>query len=146
VPLTDHAAGALDRLSRRDHFIGPDDVVFCSLTGRHRDDFMIRRAFYRALDRAGLGHLREGAHPFRFHDLRHTFGTLAVQAWPLHDVQGYMGHQHIATTMLYVHHQPRLSAAAELTRLIDGEGGNRVATRPPAQGGTQPVPTGAFPA
>ncbi len=28
----------------------------------------------------------------RFHDLRHSFGTLPVQVFPLSDVQAYMGH------------------------------------------------------
>lgn len=27
-----------------------------------------------------------------FHDLRHSFGTLAVQVWPITDVQFFMGH------------------------------------------------------
>jgi integrase len=36
----------------------------------------------------------------RFHDLRHTFGTIAVQAFPLSDVQAYMDHADIHTTML----------------------------------------------
>jgi len=37
--------------------------------------------------------------PIRFHDLRHTFGTLAVQVFPLSDVKAYMGHADIATTI-----------------------------------------------
>jgi Phage integrase family len=54
-----------------------------------------------------------------FHDLRHTFGTLAVQAWPLTDVKAYMGHADVQTTMGYVHHVPRTAAADELTRVIE---------------------------
>jgi integrase len=53
-----------------------------------------------------------------FHDLRHTFGTLAVEAWPLHDVQAYMGHADIQTTMIYVHHQPKAAAADALSQLV----------------------------
>jgi integrase len=119
VPMTDHAAKALDQLSRREQFTGPDDLVFCSEVGEHRDDSMIRRMFYTTLTEAGFEHLRQGPRPFRFHDLRHTFGTLAVKAWPISDVQAYMGHADIQTTMIYVHHQPRTAAAAELTKLID---------------------------
>jgi integrase len=119
VPMIDQAAKALDQLSRRDHFTGPDELVFCSQTGEHRDDSMIRKAFYAALSGAGLGHLRHGPRPFRFHDLRHTFGTLAVKVWPISDVQAYLGHADIQTTMLYVHHQPRRAAAAELTELVE---------------------------
>jgi integrase len=53
-----------------------------------------------------------------FHDLRHTFGTLAVEAWPLHDVQAYLGHADIQTTMIYVHHQPKTAAAERLSQLV----------------------------
>jgi len=33
--------------------------------------------FYEALEAAGLGDKRKGEVPIVFHDLRHTFGTLA---------------------------------------------------------------------
>jgi integrase len=56
-----------------------------------------------------------------FHDLRHTFGTLAVQAFPLSDVQAFMGHADIATTMIYVHHTPQHAAADRLGRLVADE-------------------------
>ena len=92
--------------------------MFCSEVGEHRDDSSMRRAFYQALDAAGLGDKRTGPTPFRFHDLRHTFGTLAAQIWPLHDVQAYMGHANISTTMIYAHHVPRATAAAQLTALV----------------------------
>ena len=68
--------------------------------------------------RAGLGDKRKGRDPMTFHDLRHTFGTLAVEAWPLHDVQAYMGHADIQTTMIYVHHQPKATAAEKLSQLV----------------------------
>lgn len=118
VPLIDQAATALDRLSRREHFTAPDDLVFGSTVGGFLDDGIIRRAFYAALEEAGLGERRRGPDPFVFHDLRHTFGTLAAQAWPLPEVQGHMGHADIDTTMIYVHHQPKAAAASELTRLV----------------------------
>ncbi|HEX6652152.1 MAG TPA: tyrosine-type recombinase/integrase [Thermoleophilaceae bacterium] len=86
VPLIDQAARALDGLSQRGVLIGPDDHVFLSPTGGPPDDSDIREGFYRALTAAGLGHLREQPEPIVFHDLRHTFGTLAVQVWPVTDV------------------------------------------------------------
>jgi integrase len=52
---------------------------------------------------------------------RHSFGTLAVQAFPLSDVQAWMGHADIQTTMRYVHHVPKTDAAQRLGRLLDGE-------------------------
>ena len=98
VPMADQVAAALDRLSRRERFVGTDDYVFCTPLGAPADDIKTRRAFYAALERAGLGHLRTKADPIVFHDLRHTFGTLTVQAAPLTDVQAWMGHAHVQTT------------------------------------------------
>jgi integrase len=111
VPLIDQAAEALDALSRRERFTDPDDLVFVDEIGRHIDDWRLRNRFHDALERAGLPRLR-------LHDLRHTFGTLAVQAFPLSDVKAYMGHADIATTMVYVHHVPQLDAAEKLSRLV----------------------------
>src|SRR5215211_7677351 len=96
VPLIDQAIPAFDRLSRRERFTDRDDLVFCSPTGGYVDDSRLRKRYFAALERAGLKRLR-------FHDLRHTFGTLAVQAFPLTDVMAYMGHADISTTMVYVH-------------------------------------------
>ena len=61
VPLPDQAAAALDRLSRRDEFTGPDDYVFPNRFGRRLDPSALRRRFERARDAAGL-------EPLRFHD------------------------------------------------------------------------------
>jgi integrase len=72
VPLIDQAARALDGLSRRERFVDDDDLVFPNEVGDPIDDGHLRARFYDALDRAGLRRMR-------FHDLRHTFGTLAVQ-------------------------------------------------------------------
>ena len=41
-----------------------------------------------------------------------------MEAWPLHDVQAYMGHANIQTTMIYVHHQPKAAAADRLSALV----------------------------
>lgn len=43
---------------------------------------------------------------------------MAVQVWPLHDVQACMGHADIQTTMIYVHHQPKNDAAARFTEFV----------------------------
>jgi hypothetical protein len=50
---------ALDSLSRREHFTGPENLVFGDEVGQHADDDGIRDAFYAALEAAGLGELRE---------------------------------------------------------------------------------------
>ncbi len=123
VPLIDQAARALDTLSMREHFTGPDDLVFASETGGHFDEAAARNAFYEALNVAGLGDRRTKPDPIVVHDLRHTFGTLAVEVWSLHDVQAYMGHADIQTTMIYVHHVPKTAAADLLTRLVEKASG-----------------------
>ena len=68
---------------------------------------------------SGPGHLRKKDKPIVFHDLRHTFGTLGAAIWPLHDLQGYLGHANIQTTMIYVHHVPKVKAASELGRAVE---------------------------
>ena len=97
---------------------------------------MRRRPLRRLGSAAPLLH---GARPrrleaIRFHDLRHTFGTLAVQAFPLSDVKAYMGHADIATTMIYVHHVPQFDAAERLTSVP--RGGSTVDSGRRGQGGT----------
>lgn len=111
VPMIDQVAVALDQLSRRNGWTGEEDLVFVSPTGEHIEDSALRRRFYAALKAAGLKHIR-------FHDLRHSFGTLAVQVFPLTDVKAYMGHADIATTMIYVHHVPQIDAAEKLSAAL----------------------------
>jgi integrase len=111
VPMIDQVAVVLDQLSRRPAWTGDDDLVFVNPAGEHMEDSALRRRFYAALKAAGLKHLR-------FHDLRHSFGTLAVQVFPLTDVKAYMGHADIATTMIYVHHVPRVDAAERLSSAL----------------------------
>jgi integrase len=119
VPLIDQAAASLDRLSRRGDFTEPADLVFVNDVGGYLDDRSVRERFYGALKRAGLGHKRHEEPPLRFHDLRHTFGTLGAQVWPLRDVQAYMGHASITTTERYAHHISKANAADALTRFVD---------------------------
>ena len=43
----------------------------------------------------------------RFHDLRHTYGVAMVKAGiPLPEIQRYMGHANITTTMIYAQYAP----------------------------------------
>ena len=121
VPLVDQVSRALDGLSRRDFFTASGDLVFPNELGRYFDDSRLRKRFYAALHDAGLGHLREKDDRLVFHDLRHTFGTLAVRAFPMSDVKAFMGHESIETTMIYVHHVPQTDAAARLGALLAAE-------------------------
>jgi integrase len=133
VPLNDQAAAALDGLSRRDLFTGDDDRVFSNEVGGYLSDDKIRDEFYTALDAAGLGHKREGERPIRFHDLRHTFGSISVRGFPVTDVREYMGHADLQTTQRYAHYTPRLDAAQILTHLFTTSDGDPVGCAPGAR-------------
>ncbi len=88
--------------------------MFPNALGAPFDHNRLRIRFREARDRAGL-------EPLRFHDLRHTFGTLAVRVFPLTDVKAFMGHADIQTTMLYVHHVPQHDAADKLSAALSAE-------------------------
>lgn len=114
--MIDQVLEVLDDLSRRPMFTGSEDLVFPSSTGFYFDDSRLRRRYKQALLDADLA-------PMRFHDLRHTFGTIAVQAFPLSDVKAFMGHSDIQTTMIYVHHVPQHDAAERLSKVVyEGSG------------------------
>lgn len=114
VPLADQAAAALDRLSRRGEFVGPDDYVFANRLGRRLDPSALRRRFERARDAAGL-------EPLRFHDLRHTYGSLLVAGGiDLASVKAAMGHSRITTTERYLHARPAGELADRFTRALGG--------------------------
>ena len=121
IPLADEAAKAIEGLSRRELHTSPNDYVFPSPTGSIIDGKRLRDAFYRALESAGLGQLRTKNDPIVFHDLRHTFGTLAVRVAPVTDVKTWMGHADLSTTMRYVHHIPRHDAAQRLSTVFGVE-------------------------
>lgn len=114
VPLPEQAAGALMRLSNRDEFTRPDDYVFANRFGRRIDPSALRRRFERARDAAGL-------QPLRFHDLRHTYGSLLVAGGiDLVSVKAAMGHSRITTTERYLHARPAGEQADRFTRALAG--------------------------
>lgn len=111
VPLIDRVARELDALSRREHWTAPGDLVFPNAVGRPFDPSKLIRQLHKDLAAAKLARVR-------FHDLRHTFGTLAVRKFPLTDVKAMMGHADIQTTMRYIHHVPQAEAAAKLAEAM----------------------------
>jgi integrase len=97
VPLVPRAAEALERLRGRDDFTAREELVFCNWRGRALDPSALVARFKRARDAAGL-------RPLRFHDLRHTYGSLlATGGVPVTEIQAAMGHADLQTTARYLH-------------------------------------------
>lgn len=104
-------------------------VALAPERGDRVNGWTLRRHYYEALVRAGLGHLRYAVlptadnpkgvllkdKPLRWHDLRHTFASHAARVMPsLSDVQALCGHADIQTTQRYVHYRPRADEAERL--------------------------------
>jgi integrase len=108
VPMVEQVAQALARLGQREHFTGREDLVFPGSAGAHLDASALRRRYVDARKRANL-------RPIRFHDLRHTFGSLAINRGSIVQVQAWMEHADVDTTMRYLHHKSRRDDAKLLT-------------------------------
>ena len=110
VPMVPEVGEVLSRLSHRGSLAGDDDLVFPGDVGTYLDGSALRRRFIAACARAEL-------RPIRFHDLRHTFGTLAVRgAESIVELQAWLGHAEVRTTMRYTHYREQQDAAARLAR------------------------------
>jgi integrase len=76
------------------------------------------------------------------HDLRHTFGTLAVRgAESIVELQNWLGHAEVRTTMRYTHYREQQDAAVRLAaafksrpREPSGEGAEPPAAEPARDG------------
>ena len=124
VPMIDQVIAPLDRLSRRDLFTDPDDLVFAGVTGEPVDDSALRRRFVTALAAADLPRVR-------LHDLRHSYCSMAVRAYRLDEVKAYAGHADIAMTMRYVHFVPAHDAADRLSAVVGAAGVHPTVHRTP---------------
>src|SRR4051794_5180019 len=106
VPMVREVAEPLARLGQRGYLVGRDDPVFPGQGEGWLDGSALRRRFVLACERAGLRVLR-------FHDLRHTFGSNAINKANLVYVQAWMGHADSRTTMRYLHYKS-LEAEADM--------------------------------
>lgn len=107
VPMVPDVAEALARLASRAEPAADDTLVFPGVDGGYLDASALRRRYVAAVKRAGL-------RPIRFHDLRHTFGSLAINRASIVQVQSWLGHADVKTTMRYLHHKSRVDDAAQL--------------------------------
>jgi integrase len=112
VPLADQAAAEIRGLQKRRSFTGRNDYVFCRPDGGPLDRSAVRTRFVRAQKAAGV-RVR------RFHDLRHSFGSLAIQQFDLVAVKEMMGHSKLTTTERYLHSKPRPDDVAKLTTIFE---------------------------
>jgi len=113
VPLVAELIAPLGGLSRRGYFTGEEDLVFCSEVGATWTPGGSASAI--------RPRSRPSAEGCPLHDLRHCFGSVAVRAFPLSDVQAMLGHAHVTTTMRYVHHRPGADDAARLSSAFRGD-------------------------
>jgi hypothetical protein len=107
-------------------------------------DASARRRFKRARDAAKL-------RPLTFHHLRHCFGSLAINAGSIVDVQTWMGHADVKTTMRYLHYKSQGDAAKRLSAVFSASGPQAsdvlvpdIAFRADATDDDEPLPWSAF--
>jgi integrase len=91
---------ALGDLKDRSAHTAKDHLVFVSREGIHVDGSTLRRRYHSTLDAAGLRRPR-------FHDLRHTYGSLLAAAGvDLVTIKSAMDHSALAITGRYLHARP----------------------------------------
>lgn len=113
IPVSQALSGILEGLRRKNQL--KSKHVFCNDEGGRL--LNIRAAFQGACRRAGIV-------DFRFHDLRHTFGSHLVMAGrPLKEVCELLGHKDIQMTMRYAHLAPEYLEAGvnSLNHLVSAD-------------------------
>ncbi|MET0557501.1 MAG: tyrosine-type recombinase/integrase [Solirubrobacterales bacterium] len=105
VPMAEEIAERLARLGQRKHHTADGDLVFCTERGQHLGYKSLKDRYRAALRAADL---RED---FRFHNLRHTFGSTVIRHADSREVMEWMGHADLATTRRYLAFVDRGDAA-----------------------------------
>jgi integrase len=109
VPMTEEVAERLARLGQRKHFTADDDLVFCTPRGQHVGYKSLKERYRAALRAAGL------RDDFRFHNLRHTFGSTVIRHADSREVMEWMGHADLTTTRRYLAFVDREDAAKRVS-------------------------------
>jgi integrase len=121
VPMVSQVAERLIALRERGFLVEDDDLVFPGERGEFLDGSALRRRYKAALRKAGLRELR-------FHDLRHSFGSLAITSLSILEVQAALGHASLTTTTRYLHAKSKADEARRLAQafmITAEEGSNR---------------------
>lgn len=116
VPMAEQPLRALAKLGERSMFTKAGDLVFCSRTGGHLDASSLRLRYKAARDATIAAN--PDMQPLRFHDLRHSFGTMAAQRFDLVNVGNMLGHRDTRTTARYLHARPASEDAAKLSGIF----------------------------
>jgi len=123
VPMAEEVAQRLARLGQREHFTSDDDLVFCTQRGQHVGYKSLKERYRAALRAADL---RED---FRFHNLRHTFGSTVIRHADSREVMEWMGHADLTTTRRYLAFVDREDAAKRVSEAFSLEKPQPVPTR-----------------
>ncbi|HEX3608737.1 MAG TPA: site-specific integrase [Solirubrobacterales bacterium] len=126
VPMAEEVAERLARLGQREHFTADDDLVFCTARGQHVGYKALKERYRAALRSAGL---RED---FRFHNLRHTFGSTVIRHADSREVMEWMGHADLTTTRRYLAFVDREDAAKRVSEAFRLEEPQESSTPAPA--------------
>ena len=104
------------------------DLVFCYGDGSPRNPQGVTKKFNKLLEEADINK------NYRFHDLRHTFATLALQeGTEMKTLQKILGHSTYSTTAdLYTHITDKMKkeAAESISRALKKVNGDKMATNP----------------
>jgi integrase len=109
VPMAEEVAERLARLGQREHFTSDGDLIFCTERGQHVGYKSLKERYRAALRAADL---RED---FRFHNLRHTFGSTVIRHADSREVMEWMGHADLTTTRRYLAFVDREDAAKRVS-------------------------------
>lgn len=126
VPMAEEVAQRLARIGQRHHFTTDEDLVFCTSGGRHLGYKSLKDRYRSALKAAEL---RED---FRFHNLRHTFGSTVIRYADSREVMEWMGHADLTTTRRYLAFVDREDAAKRVSEAFRLEQPQKAAREPVA--------------
>ena len=108
IPLVPEVAERLARISSRGFSTDAGDLVFPAPQGGFQNPTKVSRRYKTALAAAAIDR------PVRFHDLRHTFCSMAIQVMDMRELMEVAGHADLTTTQRYLQFIPRSDAAKRL--------------------------------